>query len=182
MEDELTLYKRKFMGEERKVAERDETIKRLKTCVKHLLANDYLESKPKKEGEKQSKKTKGNATHFLFHSARRMWSHSFPYSRILPSDMYPALREEGIGYIANSSTRIYTKMSKVLTSEILIMFNPNEKILEHNGSLNESAEKQAVVLKQAYKLLNHSITQARCREMGLFRGLITGKSNNRFGR
>ena len=109
-----------------------------------------------------------------------MVSH-LPYSRILPSDKYPALRNEAISYISHSSTRIYTKLSKVLTSEVLIKFAPDEKILDHNGSQNENAEKQAMVLKQAYKLLNHSITQARCREIGMFRGLITGKSNNRFG-
>ena len=104
-----------------------------------------------------------------------------PRPKCRPSDLYPDLRPEAIAYIANSSTRIYTKISKVLTPEVLIMFNPNHEILKHNGSKYELPQKQALVLKQAYKLLNHSVTQARCREVGLFKGLIKGTSNNRFG-
>ena len=175
--NELLICKRKLEKTEREVATKDEKIKRLKTLCSHLLANSYQESKPK-----PSNKMKGSTTHLLFHSARRMWSHSFPSSRTRPSDLYPALRDETIAYIASSSTKIYTKISKVLTSEVLILFNPNESILKFNGSNNEEPKEQAVVLKQAYKLLNRSVTQARCREMGIFRGLLTGKYNNRFGR
>ena len=175
--NELLICKRKLEKTEREVATKDEKIKRLKTLCSHLLANSYQESKPK-----PSKKIKGNATHLLFHSARRMWSHSFPSSRTPPSDLYPALTDEAIAHITKSSTKIYTKISKVLTSDVLILFDPIKKILKYNGSKDVEAEEQAIVLKQAYNLLNRSVTQARCREMGIFRGLLTGKYNNRFGR
>ena len=65
--------KRKLEEKERELATKDEKIKRLKTLCTHLLANCYQqESKPKKAGEEQSKKIKGNATHLLVPSAGRM--------------------------------------------------------------------------------------------------------------
>ena len=84
MDDELSICKRKLALAEREVADKDEKIKRLKKCRSHLLANDYQETKPKKDGEKPSKKIKGNATHFLVHSARRIWSHTFPTHESCP--------------------------------------------------------------------------------------------------
>lgn len=108
-----------------------------------------------------------------------------PPTLTLSSDLYPDLRQEAIAYIANSSNKIYTKISKVLTSEVLMMFDRDdrvEKIISFNGSVNEDPGKQAIVLKQAYKLMNHNITQARAREMAQIRGMLTGKSNNRLRR
>ena len=168
----LAAFKRKLEVEE-------ERGKRVKTLLSHVLANLFREPKPVKDGEKPSKKIKGNALHFLLDSDRRTWSHSF--SSWFP-DVYPTLREEAKTYIQTTANDIYSQVSKVLTPKVVLLMKPEKHILKHNGSEDELPEKQAEVLIDAYRCMGHYVTQARAKEMSLVRGFIKGKSNKRFSR
>ena len=79
------------------------------------------------------------------------------------------------------AAEIFTKYSKVLTSQILLALKADGEILQHNGSQNEDADKQAEVLIEGYGFLNHNITQARAKQMSQIRGALKGKWNSEFG-
>ena len=98
------------------------------------------------------------------------------------ADMYPLLREESKAYLQTQANHIFTQLSKVLTPKALLAIKPDKKILKHNGSEEESASEQAEVLQQAYRFLNHNITQARAKQLGQMRGMFEGKSNSQFAR
>ena len=85
-------------------------------------------------------------------------------------------------YIANKSGIIYQEYNKMLTPAVLSTVKPWDDILKYNGSETEGELKQAEVLVEGVRLMTHTVTQLRAREMKDIRNALTGKSRNRFGR